>query len=143
HRPRDVRDLDRGLRRCGRVQAPRRQARARDPQVEAHAGRGAHMAPRRAEPREVRGALEARRPDPAALARGPGQARPGIENQGARNLRVGPQSYPATTISPPGCGCRTTAKAPAMVLGPEAARVTMPPVPNPVIGSASSELSAL
>src|SRR2546423_8913933 len=94
------------------------------------------MAPRRAEPREVRGALEARRSDPAALARGPGQARPGIENQGARNLRIGPQSYPATTISPP--GCRRTAKAPAIVLGPEAARVTIPvPPPNPVVGSGS------
>src|SRR5207244_3899491 len=108
---------------------PRRQARARDPQVEAHAGRGAHLAARRAESREVRGALQARHPDPGAPARGLGQARTRVENQSARNLSAGLQSYPATTISPP--GCRTTATAPAIVLGPEAMRVTMPPVPKP------------
>src|SRR5204862_5872338 len=80
----------------------------------------------------------ARRPDPGAFAREPGQARPGAENQGARNLRLGPQSYPATTISPPGCGCRTTPKAPAILLGPVAVRVTIPvPPPNPLVGSGS------
>src|SRR5437879_7562891 len=61
-------------------------ARARDPPFEAYAGRGAHLAARGAEPSEIRGALQARRPDPGALARELGEARPGAENQRARKL---------------------------------------------------------